>query len=162
VDELETGSGANSQDQSARRRAIGNDPALREPRARINVRPRFGTLSFFSAHDARELRIARMVPTPNAKDDAVAVDALQVVMLARRMQTGHIAEPRSPWRRSLVREIALVLVVKLVLLLLGFWCLFGPDQRPDLSPADVLDHLSGSSVWVDDRLRQAIQTVHSP
>ena len=60
---------------------------------------------------------------------------------------------RGPQRRGmfahpLAREIGLVLVIKLVLLVCGFWLLFGPETRPQLTPDGILDHLSSAAAPV--------------
>ncbi len=45
-------------------------------------------------------------------------------------------------RHTLAREITIVLVAKAVLLASGFWLFFGPEQRLDVTPELIRDHLS--------------------
>lgn len=42
----------------------------------------------------------------------------------------------------LARDIFVVLAVKVLLLASGFWFFFGPDQRLDVTPGGVHEHLS--------------------
>lgn len=45
----------------------------------------------------------------------------------------------------LAREISIILLIKLVLLVSGFWLFFGPQTRPHLTPDDILEHLSAAA-----------------
>lgn len=49
----------------------------------------------------------------------------------------------------LAREIGVVLALKLVLLVLGFFLLFGPATRPRLTPDAIHDHLSAAAPAAD-------------
>ena len=44
-------------------------------------------------------------------------------------------------RHRLTRDLSIVLVIKALLLLAGFWFFFGPDQRLDVTPASIERHL---------------------
>jgi hypothetical protein len=47
-------------------------------------------------------------------------------------------------RHPLVRDIALVLVVKTLLLIAGYWFFFGPDKRLDVTAPLIEAHLFSS------------------
>ncbi len=49
------------------------------------------------------------------------------------------------FRHPLVRDIAVVLVVKVALILIGFWAFFGPQHRPAVDAAAVEDLLFATS-----------------
>lgn len=49
---------------------------------------------------------------------------------------------RASIHRSLRREILFVLIVKVLLLVGGFWFFFGPQSRPDLSSDHIYEQLS--------------------
>jgi hypothetical protein len=45
-------------------------------------------------------------------------------------------------RPTLVRDITILLVVKVVLLFCGYWFFFGPQDRTQVTPAGIRDHLA--------------------
>lgn len=53
-------------------------------------------------------------------------------------------------RRTLAREITIVLAAKIVLLAGGYWLFFGPDRRLDVTPDVIRDHLSPAAAGIRD------------
>jgi hypothetical protein len=58
----------------------------------------------------------------------------EVAALTQRQIPEH---PVMTLRHPLARSIAWVLALKIVLLVAGFWLLFGPDRRPTVTPQTI-------------------------